>query len=258
MAGFLQARLVNPEDVLVSDLKQECLAPLAERFRVRVTEDNKQAARVGDVVICAVKPAQVKGVLSEVTPFLKPDNLFISVAAGVTLSFIEANLPSGIPVIRAMPNVPALIGEGITALAMGKYAGAKEREEGEVLFGAVGRVVVLPEENLDAVTGLSGSGPAYISVILDALADGGVKMGLPRQVALDLALQTMIGTARMIQCTGDHPGFLKDRVASPGGSTIYGLHVLEAGGLRGLLVGAVEAASQRARTLHIFFEENKG
>ncbi len=258
MAGFLQAGLVNPEDIFVSDIRRECLEVLAERFQVAVTEDNREVARAGEVVICAVKPAQVKSVLTEIAPYLTPGHLFISVAAGITISFVEANLPPGIPVLRAMPNVPALIGEGITALALGKHAGAREREEGEALFGAVGRVVVLPEENMDAVTGLSGSGPAYIAIILEALADGGVKAGLPRQVAFELALQTMIGTARMIQCTGDHPGLLKDRVASPGGSTIYGLHVLEAGGLRGLLVGAVEAASQRARALQISFEENKG
>ncbi len=258
MAGFIKAGLLNSENILVSDVKRESLQVLAERFQVGITEDNKRAVQAGEAVICAVKPAHVKTVLAEIAPFLTPSHLFISVAAGITLSFIEANLPPQIPVIRAMPNVPALIGEGITTLALGKYAGEKEREEGEALFGAVGRVVVLPEENLNAATGLSGSGPAYISIILEALADGGVKMGLPRQVAFDLALQTMIGTARMIQLTGDHPGLLKDRVASPAGSTIYGLHALEEGGLRGLLISAVEAAAKRAGALQVPVEENKG
>lgn len=249
ISGFLRACLISPEDLFASDVRQEPLIQLGDRFKIRLVANNSEAAQFGRVLIIAVKPVQVKNVLEEIAPLLTPDHLVISIAAGITLAYLEARVPQGIPVIRAMPNIPALIGEGVTVLALGKYAGVKEREEAEALFGSVGQVITLPEENIDAVTGLSGSGPAYIFLILDALADGGVKMGLPRQIAMELALQTMMGAARMVARTGDHPGLLKDRVTSPGGSTIAGLHVLEQGGLRGLLISAVEAATKRAREL---------
>ncbi len=249
MAGFINTGLVAPRDVIVSDLEQAQLDALAKRFPVKATRDNRDVVKTAGVVVCAVKPAAVRTVLEEINPLVTSDNLLISVAAGIQLAYLETHLPEGTPVIRAMPNLPALIGEGVTALALGRFAGEAERQLAEELFSAVGRVVTLPEGNMNAVTGLSGCGPAYIAVIVEALADGGVKMGLPRRIAVDLAVQTVLGTARMLQSGGSHPGQLKDMVSSPGGSTITGLHVLEKGGLRGLLMSAVEAAAIKSGEL---------
>jgi len=249
VAGFISTGLVAPQDVIVSDLEQAQLDALVKRFPVKVAQDNREVVKSAGVVICAVKPAVVKTVLEEINPLVTTDHLLISVAAGIQLAYLEAHLPEGTPVIRAMPNVPALIGEGMTAIALGRFAGKAERELAEKLFSSVGRVVTLPEGNMNAVTGLSGCGPAYVAVIVEALADGGVKMGLPRRTAVDLAVQTVLGTARMLQSGGSHPGQLKDMVSSPGGSTINGLHVLEKGGLRGLLISAVEAATIRSGEL---------
>lgn len=249
IAGFLKAGLVQPGDVTVSDPQEDTLEVLKKDFAVNVSTANQDAVLHSGVVILAVKPSLVAGVLKEIAHLITPQQLVISVAAGVQIVSLERDLPMGIPVIRVMPNVPALISEGMTALALGSSAADVHREAAEELFSAVGRVITLKERDLDAVTGVSGCGPAYMAVILEALADGGVKMGLSRQVALELAVQTMIGTARMIQLTGEHPAVLKDRVCSPGGSTISGVHVLENGGLRGLLISAVEAAAKRSGEL---------
>jgi pyrroline-5-carboxylate reductase len=248
--GFLKAGLVKPNDLFVSDPRNDAITALAREFPVKTSTDNREAARTGDIVILAVKPAFIKDVLTEISSCLTTaHHLIVSVAAGVTLTFLEANVPPDVPVIRVMPNVPALVGEGMTAISLGKNAGVVEKEEVEKLFAAVGRVVTVAENDLDAVTGISGCGPAYVALILEALADGGVKMGLSRSLAMELAAQTLIGTAKMIQVTGVHPGVLKDQVCSPGGSTIWGVHFLEQGGLRGLLLSAVEAAARRSSDL---------
>lgn len=253
--GFLKAGLVKPSELFVSDPLDDALTALMQEFPIKTSTDNREAACFGDVVILAVKPALIKDVLAEIASSLTTAQLVVSIAAGVTLTFLEANIPPGMPVIRVMPNVPALVGEGMTAISLGKNAGILEKEEAERLFAAVGKVVTMAEDNLDAATGISGCGPAYVAMIVEALADGGVKMGLPRAVAMELAAQTLIGTARMIQVTGEHPGILKDRVCSPGGSTIWGVHLLEQGGLRGLLISAVEAAAHRSHDLQSVQED---
>ncbi len=234
VSGFINKALISPKEIIVSDVLQTQLDALSSRFPIRTARDNREVVAAARVVILAVKPAVVKSVLEEIR---------------TSVTYLEGNLPEGTPVVRAMPNLPALIGEGMTALALGRFAGEKERETAEKLFRAVGRVVVVSEENMNAVTGLSGCGPAYVAMIVEALADGGVKMGLPRRIAEELAVQTLIGTAKMIQSGDEHPGQLKDRVCSPGGSTIAGVHVLEKGGLRGLLMSAVEAATIRSGEL---------
>lgn len=249
VSGFINTGLVAPQDVIVSDAVQAQLDVLACKFAVKTTRDNRGVVNTAGVVICAVKPAVIKEVLEEIASLVTTEHLVISVAAGIRLNYLESYLPEGTPVIRAMPNLPALIGEGMTALALGMFAGEPERQLAEKLFSAVGRVVTISEENINAVTGLSGCGPAYVSMIIEALADGGVKMGLPRQIAEELAVQTVLGTAKMLQSGNEHPGQLKDRVCSPGGSTIAGVHVLEKGGLRGLLMSAVEAATVRSGEL---------
>ncbi len=247
--GFLKAGLVEPCDVTASDVNNNTLQKLKEQFSVNAAVDNVETARNSEIVIVAVKPGQVKAVLEEITPVIKADHhLIISVAAGVKISFLEENLPAGTPVIRVMPNVPSLAGEGMSALVMGSCAVESHQKVAEALFAAVGRVIIVSEKEIDAVTAVSGCGPAYLAIVLEALADGGVKMGLSRQLALELAAQTMIGTGRMV-LNGEHPAVLKDRVCSPGGSTISGVHVLEKGGLRGVLLSAVEAATKRSGEL---------
>lgn len=251
LGGLVQKKLLDPSEITISDTDQRRAREAAERFKVRIANDNKRATQTGDIIICAVKPNQIKDVLEEIAPYITKDHLFISIAAGITIAFLEKFLPQGTPIIRAMPNIPSLIGYGMTVIAFGKHVLENEKKEAEMLFGSVGRVITLREENLDAATGLSGCGPAYISVILEALADGGVKMGLSRGIAFELALQAMLGTAQLLKTTGEHPAVLKDRVASPGGSTISALHILEKGNLRGTLISAVEAATKRSMELNL-------
>lgn len=200
------------------------------------------------VAVLAVKPQIMAAVLESIRPYAGPGHLIISIAAGVTLKTLEAALPEA-RVIRVMPNTPTLVGAGMAALAPGSRATQEDLDLALQIFAAVGRAVVVEERLLDAVTGLSGSGPAYVAVFIEALTDGGVKMGLPRPLALLLATQTVIGAARLCLEEEMHPGVLKDLVTSPGGTTITGLHVLEDGRFRGLVMSAVEAATLRAREL---------
>ena len=204
---------------------------------------------MANVVVLAVKPQVLPEVLAEIAPAASPDRLFISVAAGITCETIESALGGTATVVRAMPNTPALVQAGATVLAPGQHAGQADLDLARCIFEAVGIVEVLTESQMNAVTGLSGSGPAYVFVILESLADAGVKVGLPRPIALKLAAQTVMGAAKLLLDTNGHPGQLKDMVTSPGGTTIAGLHALEQGGLRTTLISAVEAATQRALEL---------
>jgi pyrroline-5-carboxylate reductase len=196
-----------------------------------------------------VKPDQVAGVLGEISPALGSNHLVISIAAGVTLSRLESCVPAGIRVIRVMPNTPALVGESASAFAHGTHATPHDSEIARKLLGSVGLVLEVKEKLLDAVTGVSGSGPAYAFLMIEALADGGVAAGLPRDIAQKLAAQTLLGAARMVLETGQHPGVLKDAVCSPGGTTIEAMHELEKGGVRAALMTAVRAAADKARKL---------
>jgi pyrroline-5-carboxylate reductase len=200
------------------------------------------------VVVLAVKPQIMTAVLKSLQEYAGPEHLIISIAAGVTLKTLETALPQS-RVIRVMPNTPTLVGAGMAALALGDRATQEDADLALEIFAAVGRAVVVEERLMDAVTGLSGSGPAYVAIFIEALTDGGVKMGLPRHLALLLATQTVIGAARLCLEEEIHPGVLKDLVTSPGGTTITGLHVLEDGRFRGLVMSAVEAAALRAREL---------
>jgi pyrroline-5-carboxylate reductase len=251
VTGFVRTGLVAPANIMVSDCNRQVLSHIGDQLGVATTEDNREVAGTAEIVVCAVKPKQVKKILEEIAPLMTPEHLLISVAAGVSTAFLEASLPPGIPVIRAMPNLPVLVGAGMTALAMGACAGERDRGDAEACFKAVGRAVTLPETSIDAATGVSGSSPAFLAVVLEAMADSGVLLGLPRQVALELACQTMLGTAKLIQETGLHPAILKDRVSTPAGTTIFGLQVLEERGVRRALIGAVEAAAKRAAELSV-------
>jgi pyrroline-5-carboxylate reductase len=247
--GLLHAKVLPPERILASDVKADRLQQLQKTHGIRTTTDNHALLRESDVVVLAVKPQAIDKVLTEIGSDLRPDQLFVSVAAGVPIDALEARLPAGARVVRSMPNTPATVQAGATAIAGGAHAREDDLRIARELFEAVGRVVVLDEGLLDAVTGLSGSGPAYVMLIIEALADGGVKVGLHRDTALLLAAQTVFGSAQLLLETGEHPGRLKDMVTSPGGTAIAGLHTLESGALRKTLIDAVEAASKRAQEL---------
>ncbi len=244
--GLLHANVLPPERIVASDLKRERLDQLCALHKIVVTTDNHELVKRVDVLVVAVKPQVVDKVLSAIGADIGKDTLVISVAAGVPIVAMEARLPPGTKVIRAMPNTPATALAGATAIAAGTHATESDLAVARALFEAVGRVVTLDEVLLDAVTGLSGSGPAYVMLMIEALADGGVKVGLHRDTALLLAAQTVYGSAKLLLETGEHPGRLKDMVTSPGGTAIAGLHTLESGGLRKTLMDAVECATKRS------------
>lgn len=247
--GMLVAGIVPTGRIIASDIRDERLTEIGKMHDVRTTRDNAALLRESDVIVLSVKPQVVDRVLPIIAEHMKPGALIVSIAAGVPISAMEARLPPGSRVIRTMPNTAAMALAGATAIAAGTHATAEDVQTARALFEAVGRVAVLDESLLDAVTGLSGSGPAYIMLIIEALADGGVKVGLHRDTALMLAAQTVYGSAKLLLETGAHPGALKDQVTSPGGTAIAGLHTLESGGLRRTLIDAVEVATQRSEQL---------
>jgi pyrroline-5-carboxylate reductase len=249
LRGILAAGRIRPDDILATDVRNERLAYLETAYKIGVTSDNAAAVRQAETVLLAVKPQKMTGVLAELTEAVGEARLLISIVAGFATATIAARFPHPVRVVRVMPNTPALVLEGVSALARGSHATPRDLQTTRELFEAVGKVVVLDESLMDAVTGLSGSGPAYVFLIIEALADAGVKVGLARDVALALAAQTVRGSARLVLETGKHPGELKDMVASPGGTTIAGLHALEQGGVRAALINAVEAATRRSQEL---------
>jgi pyrroline-5-carboxylate reductase len=255
MSGALIKGLLHggfaPGRILASDVKLDRLEQLRTQHGVRTTSDNHELVRESDVLVLAVKPQVIDRVLTEIGRDVHLDQLVVSLAAGVTLEGLEGRLTEKARVVRAMPNTPAMVQAGATAIAGGTHARGDDLRVARELFEAVGRVVVLDEGLLDAVTGLSGSGPAYVMLIIEALADGGVKVGLHRDTALLLAAQTVFGSAQLLLETGEHPGRLKDMVTSPGGTAIAGLHTLESGALRKTLIDAVEVASKRAAELGV-------
>jgi pyrroline-5-carboxylate reductase len=247
--GWLAAGLAAPESVRAADVVPQARQAFQAATGVEVSPSNAAVAAGSDVLVLAVKPQSMVGVLAELRPLVQPRHLVVSIAAGVTLARLADGLPSGTRLVRVMPNTPCLVGASASAYAPGPTATDADANLVGRLFDAVGKAYRVPETLLDAVTGLSGSGPAFVYVMIEALADGGVRVGLPRDVALALAAQTVLGSARMVLETKQHPGALKDAVASPGGTTIAGLHALERGGLRAALMDAVEAAARRAAEL---------
>lgn len=247
--GLLRAGTARPDSLIATGRREERLDTLRRTYGVRTTLDNVAAVREADVVVLAVKPQALDKVLRQVAPAADQKKLFISVAAGVPISVMERRLGQGMRVIRTMPNTPSLVGMGACALAPGEHASEEDMAVASRVFQSVGITTVVEENLLDAVTGLSGSGPAYIFLIIEALSDAGVKVGLPRYTAQKLAAQTVLGSAQLLIETNTHPGQLKDQVTSPGGTAIAGLHTLEAGGLRTTLINAVEEATRRSREL---------
>jgi pyrroline-5-carboxylate reductase len=247
--GFLKHQLLPPQSISATVQHAAADRKNAATTAVPLGTDNRAAARASDLILLCVKPQVVGQVLDEIRPELNEQKLIISIAASVPTEYIEKRLGSNVPVIRAMPNTPSMVGEGITAIAKGKFATADHLETARKLFTSVGKTVVVDEKNMDAVTGLSGSGPAFIYIILESLAEGGVKMGLSRELATLLAAQTALGAAKVVLETGLHPAQLKDTVTTPTGCTIDGILELEEGGLRVTLIKAIVKASQRAREL---------
>jgi pyrroline-5-carboxylate reductase len=247
--GVVSAGLVKAADIRASDPMPAARSAFTAQTGARTAASNVEIVRFARVLVLAVKPGQVPELLDEIRPVITPGHLLISIAAGVSIAKLEAGLGQGARVIRVMPNTPALVGASATAFALGKAATGADGALAQKLFSSVGIAFPLKESLLDAVTGLSGSGPAYAYVMIEAMSDGGVAGGLPREVATRLAAQTLLGGAKMVLETGLHPGALKDMVASPGGTTIEGLHELEKGKVRASLINAVRAATEKSRKL---------
>ncbi|MBI4348733.1 MAG: pyrroline-5-carboxylate reductase [Elusimicrobia bacterium] len=253
IGGLVRGKLVSPKDITATRRNPEALEELRRKWDIHTASDSRRAVKGADIVILAVKPQGAGATLDEIAPACRKDQLFISVMAGIQTSFINARLKKPCPVVRAMPNTPVLVDEGATAIAAGAHAGESDLKTAETIFKAVGRVEVLPENLLDAVTGLSGSGPVYIYMVIEALTDGGVKMGIPRAVAARLAAQTVYGAAKLVLETGKHPAILKDEVTTPGGTAIAAVHELESKGLRTVLIDAVVTATKRSKELSDLF-----
>lgn len=249
MQAFFRQNILQPANIAATVNHAERATALAAKFGVEVSTDNRAAIRGADAILLCIKPQTLGDVMREIEPELRPGQLIISIAASVPTSYIEQRVPANIPVVRAMPNTPSMVGAGMTAFCCGTAVKAADLEIVQRLFATVGETVRVDEKHMDAVTGLSASGPAYIFMILESLAEGGVKMGLPRDIAMKLAGQTVMGSAKMMLETGDHPALLKDAVATPAGCTVDGILELEEGGLRVTLIKAVVKASQRAKEL---------
>ncbi len=235
--------------IRVSDINQDRLHHLRDTYQVSIHADNGELAVGSDVVVLAVKPHQVGDVLAEIGASLDHLPLLISIAAGVPIVSLEQGLAKPVPVIRVMPNTPALVLAGVSAITGGTHTKSEHLAMARALFEAVGVVVEVDETHMDAVTGLSGSGPAYVYLFVEALIDAGVLVGLSRPVARDLAVQTTLGAAKLLAESGEHPGALKDQITTPGGTAINGLAILESGGMRGMLMDAVAAATKRSKEL---------
>jgi pyrroline-5-carboxylate reductase len=249
LQAFLKNNLLLPDQLLATVQHPDRALALSAQFGVNVGTDNLAAARQADVILLGVKPMQVPAVISEILPALNPSKLVLSFAASVKTRAIEDAAGCDLAVIRAMPNTPALLSAGATALCSGRFVTPQQIALAQRIFSTVGRTVVVDEKHMDAVTGLSGSGPAFLYIIIEALAEAGVNVGLPRDVATLLAAQTAYGSARMVLETGYHPALLKDAVTTPAGCTVDGILALEEGGLRATLIKAVKRATERAREL---------
>jgi pyrroline-5-carboxylate reductase len=249
LQGFLKNNLLGPDQIAATVQHEDRALALSAQFGVSVTTDNLAAATWADVILLGVKPVQVPALIAEIKGGLAPGKMLLSFAASVTIRSIEEAAGCELAVVRAMPNTPAMISAGVTALCAGRFCSAEQMSVAQRIFATVGRTVVVDEKHMDAVTGLSGSGPAFLYIIIEALAEAGVNVGLPRDVATLLAAQTTLGSARMVLETGYHPALLKDQVTTPAGCTVDGILELEEGGLRVTLIKAVKRATMRAKEL---------
>jgi len=247
--GLINSSFIDKKNIIASEVSEQLAGKVSEELEISVITDNIEIAKNSDVIILCAKPFAVKGILQQIKDFLSADKIIVSIAAGMDTGFIESVLEKEIPVIRVMPNTPALVGEGMTAVCRGKYATKEQAEFIVKLFSQVGRCIEIDEKYINAVTGISGSGPAFIYLIIEALADGGVKLGLPKKIAIELAAQTTLGAAKMVIETGKHPSVLKDEVTTPGGCTIAGLMVMEENKVRSTLAKTVQETAKVALNL---------
>ena len=250
ISGLVLSRAAKPENIICSDIAEDLLEEIQNKYKVSTTTDNIEVVKKSEIIVYATKPQILGSVLKETAPALDTSKLIISIAAGVPLAAIAAGLHKNLRLIRVMPNICAFVKESATAIAAGEYASEDDVALARAIFDSVGKTVFIQENILmDAFTGLSGSGPAYIFIIVEAMADAGVKMGLSRKDAQFLSTQTVLGAAKLLLETKEHPGQLKDRVASPGGTAIAGIHTLEQGGLRTTMINAIESATKRSKEL---------
>jgi len=247
--GLIGSKSVIPEEINCSDISEQRLDYIHKTYGAVVHKNNLKVVESSEVIILAVKPHTIREVVVEIRDAITPEKMILSVAAGISTAAIEAWLGKEIPVVRVMPNTPCLVAEGVSAICPGKYAGKRHEDISKKLLGPVGSVVEVPEKLMNAVTALSGSGPAYIYLIIEALVDAGVALGLPRETAEELAVKTTIGAARMVSETGEHPAVLKGKVMSPGGTTAAALQELEAGKIRATLFKALKAACEKAHEM---------
>jgi pyrroline-5-carboxylate reductase len=247
LSGLVRAGR-HTDDLLVGEKRRDRATELEERYGVAVVS-NVEAARKADTLALVVKPQDMADLLAELSPVVRPGQLVVSLAAGITTGFIEARLPEGIAVVRVMPNTPALVDEGMAAISRGSHCDESHLEEAESLMAATGRVIRVPERQQDAVTAISGSGPAYIFFVVESMIEAGVHLGLPRGIASELVVQTVVGSAKLLRETGEHPTVLRERVTSPGGTTAAALRELEDHKVRAAFLTAVEAARDRSRAL---------
>jgi pyrroline-5-carboxylate reductase len=249
IGGLLESRRLGPATLTATARHAARLEQLATRYRVATTLSNRAAVRGASLVLLAVKPQAMEEVLRDIRPAVRRGQLVVSIAASVPTDFIEKRLPAGVAVVRAMPNTPCVVGHGMTVLCAGRHAREAHLEAARRVFAPLGLCLTLDEKHMDAVTALSASGPAYLYVVIESLAEGGVKVGLPREVATTLVAQMVLGSAAMVLKSGEHPATLKDAVTTPAGCTIDGLLALEEGGLRVALIRAVVRATRRAGEL---------
>ena len=254
--GLIHSRSSVPENIICSDVRSDKLKLARENYGITSKTNNIDVVKLSDIIIYAIKPQIMTKILKETNDYLDSSKIIISIAAGVPLSSIESCLNKELRLIRVMPNIAASVKEGASAIAPGSHVLKNDLQVAKAIFDSVGKSVIIEESLMDAITGLSGSGPAYIFLIVDALADAGVKMGLARDDSLFLSSQTVLGAAKLLIETKEHPGQLKDKVTSPGGTAIAGLHTLEQGGLRTTLINAVEAATNRAKELGELMKKN--
>jgi len=249
MKGLINSGLAAPEEIIAGEILPARRDYITQKLGVETTEDNIKVVKSTDTIILGVKPQYLPPVLSSLRPHLGKEYLVISIAAGIRIDFIESCLKPGVRVVRVMPNQPCLVGATAAGYALGTHATKQDADVVQKILDSNGIAYLLKEELLDAVTGLSGSGPAFVYVIIEGLADGGVMAGLPREVAISLAAQTVLGAAKSVLETGLHPGQLKDIVASPSGTTIAGLEIIENAGVRGAMISAVFTAAERSKEL---------
>jgi pyrroline-5-carboxylate reductase len=249
LRGIINSNLVSPQSIYASDVNTEKLGMLSEELKINPMNSNQNLIDNSDIILIALKPDVVKNVLTQVSKGFCQPKWCISIAAGIDTSLIESILPDGIPVVRVMPNTPAMVREGMAAICPGKYANTEHINKTKQLFQAVGKAVIVQEKLMDAVTALSGSGPAFVFVLIEALADAGVQLGLSRTDASLMAAQTVLGSSKMLLETQEHPAVLKNRVTSPGGTTAAGLFELERNGFRAGIIEAVVAAAERSKQL---------